>query len=175
MATLQGWKICSSTTVRCECYLEKRNAALQPFSTRTVQVFLVNWSTSHHAGNYGCQHLTIGTGSVVPSQFNASIAMRIYSLEFCQGKLSWDPGIWALLCVLDFSPKLKHDGNLYPTSSVPVNFNMVTYLHYRGPRATGESDCLAPMQLIVSHASRNHGCYPQALSFFNKAHANQEY
>jgi hypothetical protein len=168
-------KICSSTTVRCESYLEKINTALQPFSTRTIQIFLVNWSTSYHAGNYGYQHLTPGTGSVVPSEFIASIAMRIYSLEFYQGKLSWDPGIWALLFVLDFSPKLKHDGNLYPTSSVPANFNMVTYLHCRGPRATDESDCLAPMQLIVSHASRNHGCYPQALSFFNKAHANQEY
>jgi hypothetical protein len=71
------------------------------------------------------------------------------SVEFCQDKL-WDPGIWALLCVLDFSPKLRHDGNLYPLA----NFDMVTYLHCRGPRATDESDCLAPMQLFVSRASR---------------------
>jgi hypothetical protein len=90
-------KICDSTTVRCEGYLEKRNATLQPFSTRTIQVLLlVNWATSHHAENCGCQHLTSSTESTAPFQFLDSIAMRIYRLEFCQGKFSWDPGILAL-------------------------------------------------------------------------------
>jgi hypothetical protein len=84
-------KILHSTEVRCEGYLEKTNAPLQPFSTRTVQVFLlVNWS---HTGKCDCQHLTSGTESIGPFQFLASIAMWIHSLEFSQGKLSWDSGI----------------------------------------------------------------------------------
>jgi hypothetical protein len=88
-------KILHSTEVRCEGYLEKTNAPLQPFSTRTVQVFLlVNWS---HTGKCDCQHLTSGTESIGPFQFLASIAMWIHSLEFSQGKLSWDSGIWAIL------------------------------------------------------------------------------
>jgi hypothetical protein len=87
------------TNVRCQGYLVKRKTALEPVFTRTVQVvLLVIWSRAHHTGTCRHHYLTSGMAITLPFQFFACVAIwSFHSLEFCQGGLSWDPGIWALL------------------------------------------------------------------------------
>ncbi|KAF7089969.1 hypothetical protein CFC21_092810 [Triticum aestivum] len=52
-----------------------------------------------------------GMANTVPFQFSVSIAMRSFrSLEFCQGKLSWDPGIGALLYFFGFYAQTEVTG-----------------------------------------------------------------
>ena len=92
------------------------------------QMMQVCWSTPCHCGNltYMCLMLEIiwpldlvfsargnksGTASTAPFQFIAYVSMWSFrGLKFCQGKLSWDPGIWVLVCFFGFFTQAEVKG-----------------------------------------------------------------